>query len=89
MAKRRCATKNHTRSNKFNCFCLYTVYDEKNNGLPIIVDGTAEECAKLMGITKRNFYIYMWRLKKGLVKRWFIEQRYIDESGEIYEEMSN
>ena len=79
MAKRNTVTKNHKMSKSLNCFCLYTVYDEKHDGLPIIVDGTAEECAKLMGLTKRNFYIYMWRMKKGLVKKWFIESRYVDE----------
>ena len=79
MAKRNTVTKNHKMSKSLKCFCLYTVYDEKNNGLPLIVDGTAEECASLMGITRRSFYIYMWRMKKGLVKKWFIESRYVDE----------
>lgn len=81
VAKRNCTTKNHTRPHT-RYFCLYTVYDEKNGGLPIIVDGTAEECASLMGITKRSFFIYMWRMKKGLIKKWFIESRYVDEGGE-------
>ena len=82
MRSRNCTTKNHSKKNKFNCYCLYTVYDEKHDGLPIIIDGTAEECARLMGLTKRSFFIYVWRMKKGLLKKWFIESSYVDEGEE-------
>lgn len=72
---RKCQTKNHSRKNSHNCFCLYTVYNEKDGGFPVIVDGTAKECAKAMGITLTVFYVYHSRP----TKKWYIEKRFIDE----------
>lgn len=71
----RCKIKNHSKKNKYKCYCLYTVYNEKNDGLAVIVDGTAKECAAVMGITLNVFYMYQSRPKK----KWHIERRFIDE----------
>ena len=36
------------------CWCTYTVYRRKT-GMPVIIGGTAHECAAAMGITPKSF----------------------------------
>ena len=54
---------------------LYTVYDNRTD-MPVIVDGRAKECAKVMGMTLKSFYPAVTRSNKKYVKRWYIESRY-------------
>lgn len=52
----------------------YTVYDNHTD-LPIIVGGTADECAKVMGITRESFYSTRSRCvkpRKQKDERWTI-----------------
>lgn len=51
---------------------LFTVYDNRTD-FPVIVDGTAEEAAKAMGIDIGSFYT----ASSGKVKRWVILKRKI------------
>lgn len=65
------------RGNSFN----YTVYDNKTD-FPIIVGGSAKECAAAMGITVESFYCAVDRCRKGLNKRWTILSEWEDEEQE-------
>ena len=54
---------------------LYTVYNN-NTDMPIIVDGTAAECAAAMGLaTVGNFYNAVVRVRDGRLKKWTILDR--------------
>ena len=50
---------------------LYTVYDNKTDE-PIIIDGTAKECAEAMGIKVESFYHAQYRSVRGMTSRWSI-----------------
>lgn len=51
---------------------LYTVYNNKTD-FPVIVDGTAEECAAAMGLaTVGNFYNAVAHVRNGSLKKWTI-----------------
>lgn len=51
---------------------LYTVYNN-NTDMPIIVDGTAAECAAAMGLkTVGNFFNTVVRARSGYLKKWTI-----------------
>lgn len=51
---------------------LYTVYNNKTD-FPVIVDGTAAECAAAMGLaTVKNFYNTVARVRNGSLKKWTI-----------------
>ena len=51
---------------------LYTVYNN-NPDMPIIVDGTAAECAAAMGLkTVGNFFNTVARVRSGYLKKWTI-----------------
>jgi hypothetical protein len=51
---------------------LYTVYNN-NTDLPVIVDGTAAECAAAMGLkTVGNFFNTVARVRSGYLKKWTI-----------------
>lgn len=67
----------HNCGEKTRSFCVYTVYDNRTD-FPVIVDGTARECAKAMGLAPASFYSAVVRAKSGAVKRWHIEKRYLD-----------
>lgn len=62
-------------------FLNYTVYDNKTD-FPIIVGGSAQECAKAMGITLQSFFNAVDRSRKGLNKRWTILSEWEDEEQE-------
>ena len=49
----------------------YIVYDTRD-GLPLIVDGTAEECARAMGMSVPVFYTTLSRCRRGTNHRWEI-----------------
>lgn len=69
---------NHKAKKGKRHFCLYTVYDNQT-GFPVIVCGTARECAKAMGMTYDSFFCAVNRAYKGIIKRWYIERYYVDE----------
>ncbi len=51
---------------------LYTVYNNKTD-FPVIVDGTAAECAAAMGLkTVGNFYNALAHVRNGSLKKWTI-----------------
>lgn len=76
-------TLNHKKGKGTRSFCVYTVYDNRTD-LPIIIDGTARECAEAMHIDLQSFYACISRIRRGLIKRWYIEKRYLDGK-DIYE----
>lgn len=54
---------------------LYSVWRNEDDSL-VILDGTAVECAKAMGVTKNTFYILAsdggnakWTIKKNSLKK--------------------
>ena len=49
----------------------YTVYNNKTDA-PVIVDGTAKECEKAMGICENSFYCVLSRVRKGINRKWSI-----------------
>ena len=51
---------------------LYTIYNNKTD-MPVIIDGTAEECAKSMKITLASFYSAVTHARTGKIKKWYIE----------------
>ena len=51
---------------------LYTVYNNKTD-LPVIIDGTAEQTAKAMGMTLQTFLPTVSRSIRGINKKWYIE----------------
>lgn len=53
-------------------FLRYTVYDNRTDEL-VILDGTAEQCARLMKMTVPSFYSAVTRAQNGKIKRWSIE----------------
>ncbi len=60
---------------------LYTIYNNKTD-MPVIIDGTARECAKAMGMTLSSFRSAVTHAKTGKVKKWHIEvQQNIQEKG--------
>lgn len=46
----------------------YSVY-ERGTDRPIMIHGTAEECAAAMGVRTNTFYIYVMRQNKGRPQR--------------------
>lgn len=44
----------------------YSVYDRKTDQ-PVIIHGTAPECAKAMGVTRNTFYHYVTRNNTGFM----------------------
>lgn len=75
------AIKGHT-AREDGRFIRYTVYNNKTD-MPVLIDGTAPECAKAMGVTLNSFYIYVHLASKGTPRKmWYIERRFLDEEEE-------
>lgn len=67
--------KTQKRGRQSKPYKLYTVYNNKTD-FPIIVDGTAEECAAAMGLkTVGNFFNTVVRARNGYLKKWTILDR--------------
>jgi hypothetical protein len=64
----------------------YSVY-ERRTDKPVVIYGTAKECAKVMGVTMTTFYIYVTRTRKGFGKRKY--DIYVDDSEEEEQNESN
>lgn len=75
-------TRGHTRKGKHSSFCMYSVYRNKTD-TPIIIDGTAKECAAAMGVTLQSFYRTVSRQKKGRSQRVTVIWRFTDESEDV------
>lgn len=59
----------------------YSVYKRRTDE-PVVIHGTALECAKVMGVTMTTFYIYVTRTKKGIGKRKYdiyVDDREVEE----------
>ena len=54
----------------------YTVYREKDD-FPVMIDGTAEECARAMGISPKSFHAIASRSRNGKIAKWHIDTEYI------------
>ncbi|MBR4077552.1 MAG: hypothetical protein IKK17_02995 [Oscillospiraceae bacterium] len=61
----------------------YTVYDNKTD-LPIIVDGTAKECARAMNRSEASFRSAVTRCEQGKNRRWTIYKSAADELEELF-----
>ena len=59
-------------------FYRYTVYNNKTD-FPVIVDGTARECAKAMGLTISSFYSAVSRSGTEKYKKWHITKDFADD----------
>lgn len=71
------ATRGHKKGKNTRKFCTYTVYDNKYD-IPVIIDGTAEQAAKAMGVELNTFYGNIKRTADGKNKRWWIERNYLE-----------
>ena len=72
-------TKGHKKSEEERCFCRYSVY-RNNDDMPIIIDGTAKECAAAMGVDIKSFYRTVSRSYKGRSMRHTVIRRMLDEN---------
>ena len=68
-------------------FCRYSIYDNRTD-MPIIIDGTAKECAEAFGTTTNSFYCMVNRVRLGKNKRYTVLTRMLDEPEEDMEEAS-
>jgi hypothetical protein len=50
---------------------VYSVWDNRTDDI-IIIDGTAKECAKAMGLTISSFYSTVTRALKGIDNKYAI-----------------
>ena len=66
-----------TKKRTPKCRVVYSVYDRKTT-LPLIIDGTAEACAKYMGISRGSFYTAVMRSRKKKFKRYEIYRHTIN-----------
>lgn len=62
-------------------FCRYTIYNNRaKTDLPVIVDGTATECAKALKMSSENsFYCMVNRARIGKNKKYTVITRFLDE----------
>ena len=70
------ANKGHTAGEK-GAYIRYSVYDNRTD-MPIIIDGTAAECAKALNRSKNCFYCMVNRVSKGTNKRYSVMKRMLD-----------
>ena len=59
-------------------FCLYTIYDNRTD-FPLIVAGTADECAQVLRRSRNSFYCMVDRVRKGKNKRYAVLRHMVDE----------
>jgi hypothetical protein len=64
------------------CKNRYSVYCKKTD-MPVVVYGTAKECAEAIGVSVRSFYRYISRIREGKIRsrKWDVY-----EDGESEEE---
>lgn len=69
--------KGHIAGEK-GLFCRYSVYLNKTD-MPVIIDGTAVECARVLNMTQNSFYCMVNRTRIGKNKRYTVLTRLLDE----------
>ena len=52
----------------------YDVYDNSKTDFPILIYGTAKECAKALGVSIWSFYNIVYKTKKGKNTRIFAKR---------------
>lgn len=72
------ANRGHRTAKGSSSFCRYTIYDNRTD-FPIMVDGTADECARALNRSRNSFYCLVSRVQKGRNKRYTILRRMVDE----------
>lgn len=72
------ANKGHRKGASGRRFCMYSIYDNRTD-FPIVIDATAEECARVLKRTRNSFYCLVSRVLKGKNKRYAVLRRFIDE----------
>lgn len=72
------ANKGHRKDSHSRSFCMYSIYDAKTD-LPIVIDATAEECARVLKRSVDSFYCLVSRVRKGKIKRYEVLRRFTDE----------
>ena len=72
------AQKGHRKGANCRSYCMYSIYDTKTD-LPIVIDATAEECARVLKRSVDSFYCLVSRVRKGKNKRYEVLRRFIDE----------
>ena len=70
--------KGHRKGAQGRIFCMYSIYDNKTD-FPIVIDGTAQECARALKRSVNSFYCLVNRVRKGKNKRYAVLRRFIDE----------
>lgn len=76
------ANKGHRKGISGRRFCMYSVYDNKTD-FPIVIDGTAEDCAAALKRSLNSFYCMVSRVFKGKNKRYTVLRRYLDEEDDL------
>ena len=58
----------------------YSVYHTKTE-MPLVIYGTAKECAEAMGVTLNSFYRYIMRIREGKIKirKWLVYEDEVEE----------
>lgn len=54
---------------------VYSIWNNKTDEL-VILDGTAKECANMMGMSESCFRSTLSKVKDGSVKKWTVKQRF-------------
>ena len=78
MRNQKSQNKGHQKAEIGRNFCRYSVYENKTDR-PIIIDGTADQCAAVLHRSRNSFYCLVNRVRKGRVKKYAILRRYEDE----------
>ena len=68
----------HKRGKRTASYVLYSVWDNRTDEV-VIIDGTAKQCAEMMGRSLNCFYSTVRRSKSGEIKRWTILTRLLNE----------
>ena len=72
------ANKVHRKGPAGCMFCMYSIYDNRTD-LPLVIDATAEKCARVLNRSVNSFYCMVSRVAKGKNKRYAVLRRHIDE----------
>lgn len=82
MNKRRGRGKDKQKRKPYKSRHFYTVYDNRTDEL-IILDGTAEQCASMLGIAVSSFRTDVTKFRQGILQKWHIEVRTSDEADDL------
>jgi hypothetical protein len=68
----------HRNGAKYRKQAIYSVWNNKTDEV-IIIDGTAEQCAKAMGIKVESFYTASMKASRGKNLKWTIEKKMLKQ----------